>query len=175
MKRVTVDGIEYYSAVDVSELWGLKLNTIERYASPSSRKLRGCIRKGGELLVPINSIRPIVGPVAQGLVWGILEIKNDPTRFLDLTSFGIANEQLEAVLNELEEQLYIERLDEYEDQRDRLIRSRLTEKAFGIVRYRRRFKGNDQKRIFNPEVLQAVFAGVQTLIQLAEHFSACSN
>lgn len=168
MNPIEIDGNKFYPASYVAELWGLKAKTIERYASPSSKKLRGCVRWNGELYVPSNSIRPIVAPVAQGLIWGILEIKNSPDSFLDLTEFGIPNEQLGAVLDELEEQLYIDKVEAYVDQRDRLIKARLTEKAFGVVRYRKQLKGNEQQRVFNPELLQTMFAGVQTLVQLTE-------
>lgn len=170
MEPIKIDDINYYPAYYVAELWGLKAKTIERYAAQDCGKIRGCVRKNGELYVPSNSIRPITRPIAQGLIWGILEIKNNPEMFLDLTKYGIANEQLEAVLDELERQLYLDKIENICDQRERLLKARLTEKAFEIVRYRRKFKGNEQERLVSPEFLQTLFSGVQTLIQIADLF-----
>lgn len=170
MEEIIVEGKTYYSAQDVAVLWGLSKKTIERYAAPSSGKIRGCVRSEGKLLVPTDAIRPITEPVAQGIIWGILFIKNDPSSYLDLTEFGIANNQLGAVLDDLERQLYVDSVKEYEDERDRLLKLRLTDKAIKLVQYRRKYKDNPLKGKLTANRLQVVFSAVQTIAQVGSNF-----
>lgn len=172
MEEIIVNGVSYYSAQDVAELWDLNIKTIERYAAASSNKIRGCLRVDGALLVPANAIRPITKPVAQGVIWGILFIKNDSDAYLDLTEFGIANTQLGAVLDELERQMYIDHVERYDNERERLLKLRLTDKAIGLVQYKKKYKGNSLKGEPNSDALSAVFAGVQTLLQLVQLVSS---
>lgn len=169
MEKITIKGIDYYSAQDVADLWGLNKKTVERYAAPSSKKIQGCLRIDGVLFVPANTIRPITKSIAQGIVWGILLIKNDPDAFLDLTKFGIANAQLGSVLDELERQMYIDPVDGYKDERDRLLKLRLTDKAINLVQYKKKFAGNSFKGKLNSSALSTIFAGVQTLLQLSSN------
>lgn len=168
MNSVIIDGGEYYSCKDVAELWGLSPKTVSKYASPSSGKLRGCKKRDGTWYIPSDAIRPITLPIAQGLIWSLLEIKNSPGMFLDLTEYGISNDQLDAVLDELEAQLYIDPVDHYENPRQRLEAARLTEKALNLVRYRKKFKGSLLEGKLDAGGIQSLFSGVQTVFQIIE-------
>ena len=167
MEAIQIDGIFYYKSSDVAELWGLKEKTIQRYASPSSMKIKGCKRIDKTLFVPADAIRPITKPIAQSLIWGILLIKNDPNSFLDLTLYGLQNSQLSAVLDELQKQAYIDPVPEYEDERERLLKLRLTDKAIDLVKFRKRYKGNPLDADEVSAIIPLVFSAVQSLVQLA--------
>ena len=166
MDVVEIDGAQYYTSHDVAVLWGLKEKTIQRYASPSSMKIRGCRRIDKTLLIPVDAIRPITKPIAQSLVWGILLIKNDPNSFLDLTIYGLQNSQLSAVLDELQEQAYIDSVPEYESQRDRLLKLRLTDKAINLVKFKKQYKGNPLESDVDASVVSTAFSAVRTLLQI---------
>lgn len=169
MELVTVDGKSYYEAKDVAKLWGYKVNTIERYAAPSSGKIKGCIRSDGGLLVPVDAIKPIDKPTAQAIVWGLIQVKNEPESFLDLTQYGISNQQLSAVLDEMERQLYIDFSETaYPDVRSRLLGLRLTSKAFDLVQYKRRYSKSPLQGVITYEKVGVIFSAAQTLLQLKQ-------
>lgn len=166
MPNVSIDNVEYYPAEEVAELWGLKLSTIRKYASDKHGKISGCIRKNGQLLIPANAIRPITKPIAQQLIWAIIQIKNSPEDFLDLTKYGIRNDQLDAVLHELERQQLLDISKDKTNVRDRLISSRITARGFGLVLYKQKMKDNVLSSFLTAENISLVFSGVQTLLQV---------
>ncbi len=164
MNAIVVGGVEYLRARDAAELWGLKPATVRKYASPREGKIPGCIRTDQGLLVPIAAIRPITQPIAQGLLWGIVRIKNGQ-KFLDLTEYGLSNGQLAAVLEELARLRYID-LPDTMDVREQLERCRITERGLSLIEYRKRFKGNPSGLSFAHDGLELVFSATQTLLQL---------
>lgn len=166
MPSISINNVEYYPSDEVADLWGLKQATIRKYASEKSGKIPGCIRKDGRLLIPANAIRPITRPIAQQLIWAIIQIKNSPDDFLDLTEFGIRNDQLEVVLEELGRQQLLEIKKEDPDVRGRLFSSRITAKGFSLVLYKQKMKENSLPSFLTPENISIVFSGVKTLIQL---------
>lgn len=171
METVLDKGTEYLRVRDVAELWGLKVSTIRKYASAKAAKIPGCIYRGKELLVPVSAIRPITKPVAQGLLWGIVRIKNGGG-FLDLTEFGISNDQLSAVLRELSRLLYID-LPDTKDVREQLELCGITERGFSLIEYRKRFKGNSSaplEPLSLNDYLTLAFSAAPTLLQLLTIF-----
>lgn len=168
MQPVLINNEMYYSSSDVAELWGVKESTVKRYAAPGSGKIRGAIKQGKRLLIPANTIRPITKPIAQGLLWGLLEIKNNPAAFLDLTEFSIDNAQIESVLKELVRQQYIQLPDCPDNLRDALERAFITEKGFGLIRYKQKLSDSPLQGLLTAESLIKLFEAVQTLVQLAK-------
>lgn len=164
MNTIVVGGIEYLRLQDAAELWGLKPATILKYASPREGKIPGCIKLEQGLLVPVTAIRPITRPIAQGLLWGIVRIKNGQ-KFLDLTEYGLSNDQLDAVLEELARLRYID-LPDTEDVRGRLECCRITERGLSLIEYRKRFKGNPSESSSSHDRLELAFSAAQTLLQL---------
>lgn len=167
MEPKELDGKLYYPASYVAELWGYKESTIARYSNPSSGKVPGCIRRDGVLYVPVGSIRPITEPIAQGLLWGIVGIKNDPSSFLDLTSFSIDNSQLSPVLSELSRLQYLKINDKEPDLRKRLLDSQITDKGFSLIVYRARLSEEPTNKLTVDRVSLALTI-TQTLLQLAQ-------
>ena len=166
MPSVFIDNVEYYPAEEVADLWGLNQSTIRKYASGKPSKISGCIRKDGQLLIPASAIRPITKPIAQQLIWAIIQIKNSPEDFLDLTEYGIRNDQLEAVLRELERQRLLDIDKDESNVRDRLINSRITARGFDLVLYKQKMKENVLSSYLTVENISLVFSGVKTLVQL---------
>lgn len=165
MKPTMIDGKSYYPAAVVADLWQYKESTIKRYANPSSGKLQGCIKRDGVLYVPSEAIRPITRPVAQGLLWGIVGIKNDPGSFLDLTEYNIDNLQLNSVLDDLARQLYLQVDPEERDVRKKLVEARITEKGFSLIRYKKRFSENPITGVLNSESISLFLTVAQTVMQ----------
>lgn len=166
MPSVFIDNVEYYPAEEVAEIWGLKQSTIRKYAIGKPSKISGCIRKDGQLLIPASAIRPITKPIAQQLIWAIIQIKNSPDDFLDLTEYGIRNDQLEAVLRELERQQLLDIDKDESNVRDRLINSRITARGFDLVLYKQKMKENVLSSYLTVENISHVFSAVKTLVQL---------
>lgn len=167
---VTIDGANYYSSQDVAELWGVKEATIRRYAEPKSGKIPDCIKRGKYWYIPVTAIRPITKPVAQGLLWGIIGVKNDPSSFLDLSGEGIDNSLLDTVLNELHRQNYLLVDFAIDDLHERLVQARITVKGFELVRYRKRFKENSLEDFDSADAISIALSAVQTVMQLAQFF-----
>ncbi len=172
VEPVAIDGLRYYPARETAELWGIKEATVRRYAEPKSGKIPGCIKREKTWYIPVTAIRPITQPVAQGLLWGIVSVKNDPASFLDLSKEGIDNASLESVLNELDRQNYIIVNFSVGDLHERLVQARITEKGFGLLRYKRRLKENPLADFASPEAIAIALTTVQTLAQLAQLFQA---
>lgn len=170
MESVTIDGARYYSSQDVAELWGIKETTVRRYAEPKSGKIPDCIKRGKYWYIPVTAIRPITKPVAQGLLWGIIGVKNDPSSFLDLSGEGIDNSLLDTVLNELHRQNYLLVDFGIDDLHERLVQARITVKGFELVRYRRRFKENSLEEFDPADAISIALSAVQTVMQLAQFF-----
>lgn len=166
MSEIIVDGKPYLTTRDVAEQWGLAISTVRKYANPETGIIPGCIKHGKMTLIPADAIRPITEPVAQGLLWAIIHIKNDPDSFLDLSQFGIDNSQLRAVLSELERKLLIICRDDANSERDRLLSCRITERGFALVQYRKQIENNRLKAAITPENIALVFAASQTLMQV---------
>lgn len=167
MKTIVVGDKEYLRVRDVSELWGLNPGTVRKYASPREGKIPGCIRTDEGLLIPVTAIKPVTKPIAQGLLWGIVRIKNGEA-FLDLTEYGISNNQLASVLEELSRQHFID-LPETNDAREQLERCHITERGFSLIEYRKRFKGNDSaitEELSPYDYLMLAFSLAPTLLQL---------
>lgn len=170
MGPVTIDGANYYSSQDVAELWGVKEATIRRYAEPKPGKIPDCIKRGKYWYIPVTAIRPITKPVAQGLLWGIIGVKNDPSSFLDLSGEGIDNSLLDTVLNELHRQNYLLMDFAIDDLHERLVQARITVKGFELVRYRKRFKENSLEDFDPADAISIALSAVQTVMQLAQFF-----
>lgn len=170
MGPVTIDGANYYSSQDVAELWGVKEATITRYAEPKSGKIPDWIKRGKYWYIPVTAIRPITKPVAQGLLWGIIGVKNDPSSFLDLSGEGIDNSLLDTVLNELHRQNYLLMDFAIDDLHERLVQARITVKGFELVRYRKRFKENSLEDFDPADAISIALSAVQTVMQLAQFF-----
>ncbi len=168
MSTESINNVEYYPLDEVANLWGLKQATIRKYASEKSGKIPGCIRKDGQLLIPANAIRPITKPIAQQLIWAIIQLKNSPHDYLDLTAFGIRNDQLDTVLRELTRQQLVDVDDSIPKVRDRLIASRITAKSLDLVMYKKKMKDNALSSYLTAENISLAFSGVQTLLQLAQ-------
>ena len=168
MEPTLIDGKSYYPASVVADLWNYKESTIKRYANPSSGKLPGCIKHNGVLYVPSESIRPITQSVAQGWLWGIVGIKNDPASFLDLTAYSIDNSQLNSVLDDLARQLYLQVDPEEQDVRKKLVEARITERGFSLIRYKRRFSENPIADALTPESISLVLTLAQTVMQVIQ-------
>lgn len=168
MSSILIDGAEYYPAREVAELWGIKESTVKRYAEPKTGKIPGCIKHDRTWYIPVTAIRPITRPVAQGLLWGIVAVKNDPASFLDLSTAGIDNAQLEAVLRELRRQGYLVVDFEGDDLRNSLVCSRITEKGFGLIRYRKRLNENQLMDSFSVEWISVALSAAQTILQLIQ-------
>lgn len=164
MNTVVVGDVEYLRVRDAAELWGLKPATIRKYASPREGKIPGCIKADQGLLVPVMAIRPITQPIAQGLLWGIVRIKNGQG-FLDLTEYGLSNDQLAVVLEELARLRYVD-LPDTEDVREQLERCRITERGLSLIEYRKRLKGNPSEPQSSHDRLALAFSAAQTLLQL---------
>ncbi len=170
MRPVIIDGASYYSSQDVAELWDIKEATVRRYAEPKSGKIPDCIKRDKNWYIPVTAIRPITKPVAQGLLWGIIGVKNDPTSFLDLSGEGIDNSLLDAVLNELCRQNYIVVDYGIDDLHERLVQVRITVKGFELVRYRKRFKENPLDGFVSADAISIALSAVQTVMQLVQYF-----
>lgn len=168
MKLTVIEGKEYYHASYVAKEWGYKESTIKRYACLSSGKLPGCVKHKGGLYVPAGSVRPITEGIAQGLLWGIVKVKNDPGTYLDLTAFEIDNAQLESVLNELSRQLYLQIDKDEPDLRKRLLGSRITDKGFKLIEYRKRFSENPVKDKPTAEYFKIALTGAQAVVQFVQ-------
>lgn len=167
MQPIYVKDKAYYLASDVAELWNVKESTIKRYAAPSSGKIRGAVRRNGQLLIPANTIRPITKAIAQGLLWGLVEIKNNPTQILDFTEFSIEKSQLKSVLEELARQQYIELSRSCGNLQDALERAYITEKGFELIKYKQRYSDNPFQGLLNTERLSVLLKVIQTVVQLA--------
>lgn len=168
MPSIFINNAEYYPSEEVADFWGLKQSTIQTYAGRKANKIPGCIRKGGQLLIPANAIRPITKPIAQQLIWAIIQLKNSPHDYLDLTTFGIRNDQLNTVLRELARQQLVDVDDSIPNVRDRLIASRITVKGLDLVMYKKKMKDNALSSYLTAENISLAFSGVQTLLQLAQ-------
>ncbi len=168
MVSTTIDGKSYYPASYVAEAWQLKESTIRRYASPSSGKLSGCVKHEGVLYVPADSIRPITKPIAQGLLWGIVSIKNDPQAFLDLTPYSIDNSKLDSVLDDLGRQMYLQVDSEELEVRRKLIDAKITEKGFQLIRYKKRMSENPLTNVLNIETITVALTSIQTVMQAVQ-------
>lgn len=171
MQPIHVNGETFYLASDVAELWNVKESTVRRYATPSSGKIRGAIRQNGQLLIPAKTIRPITKAIAQGLLWGLIEIKNNPARFLDLTEFSIDNDQLESVLDELTRQQYIELPRSCCNLRDSLEHAYITEKGFEPIKYKQKHADNPLQGLLSAENLGVLLQVIKTVVQLAGNSS----
>ncbi len=165
MSDVVISGKTYRTTREVADLWNLNIKTIQKYANPSSGIIPGCIKQNGQLLIPANAIRPITQPIAQGLLWAIVHIKNDQNGYLDLSQFGIENAQLHAVLTELERKLYINCPTEYESERERLLLCHITEKGFDLIQYKKQLTNNWLREKLTPENIALTFAAAQTIMQ----------
>mgnify|MGYP003159979067 FL=1 len=108
--------------------------------------------------------------MAQGLLWGIIGVKNDPSSFLDLSGEGIDNSLLDAVLNEMHRQNYLLVDFGIDDLHERLVQARITVKGFGLVRYRKRFKENSLEGFDSADAISIALSAVQTVMQLAQFF-----
>lgn len=168
MPQKVVNGKEYLSTREAAELWGLKVKTVTKYANATNGIIPGCIKHDGRLFIPANAIRPITQSVAQGILWAIIRIKNDPDSYLDLTQFGIRNSQLNAVLNELERKLYIISPENAQSERDRLLSCRITERGFGLVEYRKRLNNDLLRSKIASEYVTLAFSTAQTIMQAVQ-------
>lgn len=168
MEPIVVDGKEYYSAKVVAELWGLKEKTIKNYTCESNRKIFGAIKHEGDTLIPADAIRPITKPVAQGLMWGIIGVKNDPNSFLDLSEFNIDNNQLHSVLLELERQQYVILDKGLDDVRGLLLSARVSKKGFDLIRYKKKMSANSFTGALAPQNIASVFSVAQTVMQIVQ-------
>ncbi len=173
MPDIIVAGKSYRTTREAAELWGLNIKTIRKYANPQNGIIPGCIKKDDRLLIPCDAIRPITQPVAQELLWAIVFIKNEPDRYLDLSQFGISNLQLHAVLDEMERKLYIESPHEYASERSRLVDCRITNKGFGLIRYRKQFKNSRFEGKLTAENITLAFTAAQTIMQLVQLGASC--
>lgn len=166
MTDFTIAGKQYRTTREVAGLWGLDIKTIQKYANPKNGVIPGCIKQDGVILIPSNAIRPITQPIAQGLLWAIIHIKNDQQGYLDLTKYGIDNVQLHAVLSELKRKLYIDIPTGCKSERERLLLCRITDKGFGLVQYKKKLQGTGRLREkITRENIALAFAAAQTIMQ----------
>ena len=168
MEPIVVDGKAYYPVKVVSELWGLNEKTIRNYTYKSNLKITGAIKHDGNLLIPANAIRPITKPVAQGLIWGIVGVKNDPEYFLDLSEFNIDNNQLQSVLLELERQQYLILQKDEKDVRSLLVSAKISKKGFELIRYKKKMSANGFTQALTPLNINTLLAVAQTVMQAAQ-------
>ena len=94
-------------------------------------------------------------------------IKNDPSSFLDLTSFSIDNSQLSPVLSELSRLQYLKINDKEPDLRKRLLDSQITDKGFSLIVYRARLSEEPTNKLTVDRVSLALTI-TQTLLQIAQ-------
>lgn len=166
MEPIIVNGKEYYPVKVVAKLWHLNEATIRKYASERVGKIPGAIKQDGIWLIPANAVKPINEPIAQGLIWSILELKNETNGFLDLTKFDIDNHQLESVLLELERQQYLILEPDVADVRKRLLSARVSSKGFALVRYKKKLKQNPFTEGIGIEAVIHCLQFVQTAAQI---------
>lgn len=174
MTRIIYEGKGYYSVSDVVDKWHLKEKTIKNYASARVGKIPDCRYVGGELLIPEDAIRPITRPVAQSLVWIIIQYKNNPSQVPDLTELGISANQVVSVLREMYRQGYI--LNEpsltNEDPGKLLRDCVIGSGGFDLVMYKRRSRENGIPEALTPQNMSLAFAAVQTVLQIMQMVAA---
>ena len=170
MARIVFEGKGYYPVSDVADKWRLKEKTIKDYASTRVGKIPGCMHVDGVLLIPEDAIRPITRPVAQFLVWIIIQYKNNPSQVPDLTELGISTNQIVSVLREMYRLGYVlnepSSTNEAPGQllRDCVIGSR----GFDLVMYKKRFRKNGIPEALTPQNIALAFAAVQTVLQIMQ-------
>ena len=169
MEQIVKEGRAYYRASDVAELWGLKERTVREYASKRVGKLQGCIKSDGLFLVPANAVRPITKPIAQALMWEIVQYQNEPDRFFDLSEYGIAADQVDAVLKELQRLGYLRVPVGWKGSaKELLLSASITAAGFSLIMYKQRMKSNPLEGISTIEAFGLAFGLAQTVMQLVQ-------